>query len=41
MIKCPECDGHGGWYNIDGMWMICQQCGGEGTVEDDDDSDDE
>jgi DnaJ-class molecular chaperone len=32
-VKCPECDGKGGWFDeFDGSGLYCGQCGGAGYV---------
>jgi DnaJ-class molecular chaperone len=33
---CPECDGDGGWNDMDGRWITCPECEGTGMIDDDD-----
>jgi DnaJ-class molecular chaperone len=41
LIDCPKCDGFGGWMNIDGTYVECEECNGEGFVDDDEPDTDE
>lgn len=40
-IPCPECQGSGITYNIDGEEVDCAECEGSGEVDPDDYTDDE
>lgn len=41
IIDCPKCDGLGGWNDIDGVWVECDECEGSGYVDDEPDDETE
>lgn len=41
LVDCPKCDGFGGWTDIDGLWVECEDCDGHGFVDDEAEDDDE
>jgi len=34
-VTCPECNGEKGWANVDGVWVECFVCKGQGSVDED------
>lgn len=37
MKECTHCNADGGWFDLEGEWVMCDECDGRGYIVESDD----